>query len=199
MTTEDTATPAPRTRAELEVIYDPALEMAAIINLDTRQGWGPSMVGPSAKQILEAFLSGTPFDLTAVDSATATNFFEDWFSAVSEQADQAAPEGQAVSVEPDGAAAVADSTAATTAEGAPTDEPPNPAPSDTDMGADTSTTDQVTAPAVADPAAQAQAAADQTAAEQSAPGATQTIPCPACEGRGDANCPLCKGVGKIAV
>lgn len=61
--------------AELEVIYDPAKELAAIVNVDNREGWGPAMIGPQAGQILQAFIDTAPFDLTLLSSYDAVKAF----------------------------------------------------------------------------------------------------------------------------
>lgn len=65
--------------ADLEVIYDPAKEYAAIVNIDDRCGWGPAMVGPNAGTILQAFLDAMPTRIDKLGTYEATTLFQDWF------------------------------------------------------------------------------------------------------------------------
>lgn len=61
--------------ADVEVIYDPVKEMACIVNVDTRQGWGPAMIGPHAGEMLQAFVDAAPFDITLMKPDTAAEAF----------------------------------------------------------------------------------------------------------------------------
>lgn len=129
--------------AELEVIYDPAKELACIVNVDERMGWGPAMIGPNAGQILQAFIDTAPFDLTLLGSFDAQRAFTSFL----ERAGLAAPAPETESDTPPvvetgngsvdygNAAAEAEATAATSV--------PDPAPADTDAEAGESTTPTV--------------------------------------------------------
>ena len=57
------------------VIYDPTLELAAIVNLDDLTAWGPVYKGPDAQDILQGFIDAAPFDVTILDTDTAKALF----------------------------------------------------------------------------------------------------------------------------
>lgn len=163
--------------ADLQVIHDTTLEIAAIVDLDRRCAWGPAMVGPQANVILETFLDTVPFDMSNMTTQEAT----DAFTSFLERAAMAAPAQAAATadgaVEPladstvDNEAALATKTAA-----AATDVPP-PAPHDTDTTAATSAETKVIPCGNCNGSGQTPDGPD---------GTNQT-------------CALCKGTGRVAV
>lgn len=170
--------------AELQVVFDPQVEMAAIINVDDRIGWGPTMVGPSARELLQAFIDGLPFDISDVSSYQARTFFESWFQrleGIAETDTTDNPTGTVGDVPSTGMDADALATAEAVAAG---DGPPAAAPFDTDPGATESATDYVS------PAVAAYPPNDNDA---------QVIDCPNCAGVANPSCPLCHGSLKLTV
>lgn len=182
---------------DLEVIFDADKEVAAIVRMDTRQGWGPSMVGEQAKIILEAFVEGMPFDITLFSSQAASNAFDSWFQQVYGKAVEAASEPDTGAVDQSAGGGVAQKTTAGVEHGAPSDEPPAPGPADADMEANASQTDTVTGIGPSDPPAPL---ADVPTEESLAPEA-QLDNCMLCNANGmgsnDPNCPVCGGSGKV--
>jgi hypothetical protein len=166
------------------VIFDPVQELAAIINIDDRIGWGPTMIGPQAGELLSAFVDGLPFDISEVGSFQARDFFESWFQrleGIAETTPEAAgsPVGDMANAGLDGRT---DSALASMEAGR--DDPPPAQPADTDMGANPGETPpEVTA----------------TPAFVQASPAAQEIDCPACNGTPKADCPVCHGSGKFKV
>lgn len=61
---------------ELVVIFDRDKEVAALVDMEDRIGRGPAMIGPSAGDMLEAFLQTIPYDLTGVSSYELRRWFE---------------------------------------------------------------------------------------------------------------------------
>jgi hypothetical protein len=124
--------------ADIEVIYDPVKELAAIVNLDDRCGWGPAFIGPNAGNVLQLFVDSMPFDVTAVHGTTAGVIFLEWLENMAATAPESAATPSVGPVEsPDrpflDGAPLAEAVAS--ASGA---EPPEPQPADTDMEADSS-------------------------------------------------------------
>lgn len=64
--------------ADYIVIYDPAKQIAAIVNADDRIGFGPAFIGPDAEKALTQFLESIDYDVSAVDSAVLRSWFEGW-------------------------------------------------------------------------------------------------------------------------
>jgi hypothetical protein len=125
--------------AHIEVIYDPQKELAAIVDLDTQEAYGPAMIGPDAGSVLEMWLETLPFDITLLDHhAAVTAFRGSVLRAYGEAAPEAATsptrpvepgDGQPVDGE-----ALAEFEAAQAGAG-----PPEPQPADTDVAADQGT------------------------------------------------------------
>lgn len=127
--------------ADIEVIYDPAKEFAAIINLDTRSGWGPAFIGPNAGNVLQLWVDAMPFDVTILSEDAALTVFTDWLQEMAGAPTQEAPTPPDSPVEPMGADPVGEwASAEVEAHNART-EPPEPGPADTDMEADESPPD----------------------------------------------------------
>jgi hypothetical protein len=128
--------------AELEVIYDPAKELAAIINVDDRCGWGPAMLGPQAGQILQAFLDTAPFDLSLLSTYDATRAFTSFLESSGLAAPPAGAEGDTVAPQSDGGGSMDYPDRLAEAEAAGATDVPAPGPADTDApeGASTSPT-----------------------------------------------------------
>lgn len=181
---------------DLQVIYDETLEIAAIIDLESRQAWGPAAIGQGAGQLLEAYVQSLPFDPSILTPDQAVEGFTDWFQRVGEYADAST---STVSPSPvdSGTGTSVDTGALAVAEaGSAAGSPPPPAPADTDSTAtaDTSAAQVTTAPAVTPPAAVAPATLPATAG-------TQYIACPSCSVTGtvDPACPICHGTNQMAV
>lgn len=68
--------------ADLQVVYDADIECGTIVDLDTNRPFGPIMVGPAAKDTLQAFIDGMPFDITILDSEQCAQVFEGWFQNI---------------------------------------------------------------------------------------------------------------------
>ncbi len=125
--------------ADIEVIYDPQKEFAAIVNLDTRSGWGPAFIGPNAGNVLQLWVDAMPFDVTILSDDAATAVFTGWLEEMAGSPTQEAPTPPESPVEPVGGDPVGeDALAQWTAENLP-DGPPEPAPADTDVEADEGT------------------------------------------------------------
>lgn len=184
--------------SDLQVIYDPSLEIGAIIDLDTNMGWGPMCPGPRGGELLQAFVDGMPFDLSILQPEQARDIFLSVFRDDAAAAIQtpAAPAGNAVEPTSDPVATAAAQGAAVPVEDAGTVPPEQSA--DADMAADTSQTDQVTT----DPTMPG-IVADTPKVERtpSSTGTTMTN-CLVCNatGTGSINpaCPVCGGTGKVA-
>jgi hypothetical protein len=185
--------------AELQVIYDPQLELAAILNVDERIGWGPAMVGPDAPIILQAFIDQTPFDVSALDSYTAAVAFNQFLDKLVERNAATAATVDPVPVGPDDDSGVADQTVPTAAQGAPTDEPPAVQPADTDSSVE----------ADESPASASIEAGRTPFVPPDTPAPPTTVqPCMLCDGTGmvqtdpdapAATCGMCNGSGKVTV
>lgn len=185
--------------AELVVIYDPALELAAIINTDERVSWGPAMIGPEAPVILQSFIDTTPFDVSELDTYTAARAFADFLDKLVAARTPAPPDPPAGQVEPSGDPGVAVPDPPGTAQGAPTDQPPAVQPADTDPGVEANPS-PASAPIVhvGLPTGAGSPPAPQTVLQQ----------CAVCEGTGTvqmgegepaAQCGLCGGSGQVTV
>jgi hypothetical protein len=117
----------------LVVIFDPVLEIAAIVHTDNHVGWGPAMIGPDAPKQLQAFIDQTPFDIGELDTWSAASAFKQFLERNVPAAppetgtvDQLPPEPVPdTTVAPD-ALAVAEATQTAAS-------PPAPAPADTDV------------------------------------------------------------------
>jgi len=183
--------------ADLVVIYDPVLEMGAIVDVDEQASWGPAMVGPQAADILQAFLDSVPFDMTTMPTMFVTDAFRSFLDRIVAAAPQtqAPPDSDAVVQQAN--PGMADGTVVTTAQGAPTDEPPAPAPHDTDASVETHAgeTDQVMQPG----------AAYSPAGAIEPPQYQQCVLCDGLgvvsqgEGQAPQPCGMCGGKGKVPV
>jgi hypothetical protein len=117
---------------DLVVIYDPLLEMAAVVDIDARRSWGPAMIGSESKSILEAWIEGMPFDAGLLDSTTAATVFADWLQVVvaaTQTTPATAPPGALEPPDDPGVDPAALAEHEASAAGA---EPPAPQPADTD-------------------------------------------------------------------
>lgn len=183
--------------SDLQVVYDPNLEIGAIIDLDTNMGWGPICPGPKGGELLQAFVDGMPFDLAILQPEQARDIFLSVFREDAAAAIQDAAPATDNQVEPpsDPVATAAASGAAEPVE--ETSTVPAEQPADTDMAADTSQTDTVTVPDPIPPASTATPSMDA--------GSTVTQPqqanCLVCNanGQGSTNpaCVVCGGTGKV--
>lgn len=125
--------------AHLEVVYDPAKEMAAIVNVDERQSWGPAMVGPDAGQLLQTWLDAMPFDVAILDVNIATQLFQEWLVEMVNVAAAPAPTPDIRPVEPMGDGGLVEAARAETEAADGRGEPPEPAPADADLEANEGT------------------------------------------------------------
>lgn len=183
--------------ADLTVIYDPTLEIGAIIDLDTNMGWGPMCPGPQGGNLLQAFVDGMPFDLTILSPEQARDIFMSVFRDDAAAAIQDAPPAGDSPVVPDNdpvATAAASGAAEPVAETGPVVPV---APNDADMEADTSQTGAVTEPA--NPSGVQLNTPDMAA--NAAPVSAGTANCLLCNanGQGSTNpgCLVCHGTGKV--
>lgn len=185
--------------ADLEVVYDPAKEMATIVNVDERRGWGPAMIGPDAGIILQAFIDSMPFDVSVLNEYDACQVFNGFLDGLAAGATETATPDTDSPVVESGSAGVADETVPGAEHGAPTDQPPGPAPADTDTGVevDQGETDQVIPPH--DPAFGLEPVAESHFTRET---------CVMCDGNGTvqispdepaAQCGMCKGQGSVLV
>lgn len=182
---------------QTEVMYDPQLDLATLVDLDTMRALGPIAPGQEGAQLLERFARDMPEVILELDTLPLTTAWVQYW-----QRNQPGPGAPPAAADTGTVGAGHDPGAdapavATTAEGAPTDEPPAPAPVDTDPGAHPSSPPTVTN--IAEPAAPAAAPT---------PAVTRPVEqqCPACEGRGmiqlaadepSSPCNMCGGSGKI--
>lgn len=126
--------------AELEVIFDPVKNLAAVVDVDNQVGWGPAMIGPDAGSILEAWIDTTPFDMSDLGSYQARDLFRSFLSRVQDsRGGGSPPAGDVAKAEP-GATDVVAARSADAEAAAGGGEPPPPAPADTDVEADTGAT-----------------------------------------------------------
>lgn len=183
--------------SDLQVVYDPNLEIGAIIDLDTNMGWGPICPGPKGGELLQAFVDGMPFDLAILQPEQARDIFLSVFrdDAAAAIQDAAPAAGDTVGQAND---PVATAAASGTAE--PVDETstvPPEQPSDADMAADTGQTDTVT---TADPLGSSAIQGVPPEIEQATQPARQGN-CLVCNanGQGSTNpaCVVCGGTGKV--
>lgn len=120
---------------DLIIIYDPKREIAALVNPETRQGWGPAVIGEGADEALQAFIEAAPFDLTLMSPDTATLAFEGFLEGLQGGAappPAETPDSPLVGVDGNDA----DVAAAAVREAAEAaGSPPDPAPADTDPAA----------------------------------------------------------------
>lgn len=183
--------------SDLQVIYDPSLEIGAIIDLDTNMGWGPICPGPRGGELLQAYVDGMPFDLAILTEEQARDIFLSVFrdDAAAAITDATPAADNPVVADNDPVAAAAASGSAEPVEDAGT--VPVAQSADADMAADTSQTDTVTT----DPTQPVTPTVGQTAS----PNPTVTTPaegnCLLCNanGQGSTNpgCLVCHGTGKV--
>jgi hypothetical protein len=183
--------------ADYIVIYDPAKEIAAIVNADYRIGFGPAFIGPDAEKALTEWLESIDYDVSEVDSAVLRSWFEGWVGEHFRPSMLSPAETDNGSVvagdDPgmDAAAHLAEQAAAGYS------AIPEPQPADTDMEADEGTPTPV---------------ADPTTASEVPAGSDGSNPppyvgdCFACNGNGlidlvpgepSVTCSACRGTGKL--
>lgn len=206
---------------DLVVIYDPDLELGAIINADERVSWGPAMIGPEAPVILQSFIDNTPFDVSTLDTFTAAAAFADFLDRLVAARTPATADPPAVPVVNASGQPMAPETVPGATHGAPTDEPPAVQPADTDSAVEsnespagasiTAGSTPFTAPeGTGSPMAGAVTYANDpnTAPAEAATVATRTQQCAMCEGGGTvqmgpdepaAQCGMCNGTGTVTV
>lgn len=182
---------------DLQVIYDPALEAAAIIDLDTRTAVGPAEVGANAQTLLEAFAATIPYDITGLHPALVVAWYVQFRESTVGQAAAQAAENSSVTVGEPSSTDVGTVTPTTPTPPTGGDEPPPPQPADTDLGGNPG----ATATVAETPEVQAER---QTGEEQQ--GGQYTGQCFACSGTGTVPgsepgsqlpCNLCKGTGHL--
>lgn len=183
--------------ADLQVIFDPSLELAAIVDLDTNLGFGPICPGPNGGSLLQAFIDGMPFDVGILTPEQAREIFlsvfrDDVAASVTASAGTDSPP-----VESAGSAKSVDEARATAEAVAAGGEPPAPAPHDADM--ETNTGETVAVDIVAGPPASTNH--DITAGLADTTPADTTSNCMLCNpnGTGSTNpgCIVCGGSGKV--
>lgn len=125
--------------ANPQIIYDPALEIAAFVDIDTRQGWGPAFIGPGADDVLRAWMDTMPLDVGVMSGDDAQLTFVGWLSAKMSATPEAPPASPNGPVEPMGGQGLDSTPPDRTGPADGLSEPPEPAPADTDMEADQGT------------------------------------------------------------
>lgn len=184
--------------SDLQVVYDPTLELGAIVDLDTNMGWGPMCPGPRGAELLQAFVDGMPFDVTILSPEQARDIFMSVFrqDAAESITAPAAPAGNPVEPDNDPVATAAASGTPGPVEAA--SSAPAAQSADTDMAADAGTAGAVTV----DPTPEVQLSASVTPGIESQPASTPTANCLVCNanGQGSTNpaCVVCGGTGKVA-
>lgn len=129
--------------AELMVIYDPELNVAAIVNIDEQCGWGPAMPGNNCQAILEQFVHGTPFDVSVLEPEDATRLFLSFLAATGAIDDGTPGTTEPLAQAPTPAIPDADAAALAEREAHNATDVPQAQPADTDMEAHPSAPDQV--------------------------------------------------------
>lgn len=182
---------------DLQVVYDPSIQVGAIVDLDTNMGWGPICPGPEGGSLLQSFIDGMPFDITILSSEQARDIFMSVFQ--DQAAESIAAEGTApaanVDAGPDtGAIDAAQATAEAVANAG---APPEPGPHDTDMEAAQGTPDTVSDdPTIGAPAPITDTSA--ATADASTQSATLCLVCnPNGTGSTNPSCLVCGGKGII--
>lgn len=183
--------------ADLQVVYDPTIEVAAIVDLDRNMSWGPMCPGPQGGSLLQAFIDGMPFDITILSSEQARDIFLQVFQEDAAKSAAAATSGDSSPVEPAGTVTSSDTALATADAVANAGAPPAPAPADADMAADQSQTATVSDP----PTQAATESATLPVGETVPEGGTTTTNCLVCnpQGTGSNNpaCVVCGGTGQV--
>ena len=182
--------------ADLQAIYDPDLEVGTIIDLDTNRPFGPIMVGPAAKDTLQAFLDGMPFDISILDSEQAAQVFEGWFQNILGPVLAEGTSDSPNTVVPVGDPSADEQALAQRESAVSGREPPAPQAADTDQQANT---DTASAPVMPDPG---KAATDGSTTETPVtPTVSDAINCGLCNPQGagstDPACIACGGSGKL--
>lgn len=183
--------------SDLQVIYDPSLEIGAIIDLDTNMGWGPMCPGPRGGELLQAYVDGMPFDLAILRPEQARDIFLSVFRQDAADSITDATPAAGNPVEPDNdpvATAAASGAAEPVAE---TSTVPPAQPADADMAADTGQTDTVTDPTTPVTTPDTTTVGQPTATDT----VTATANCLVCNanGQGSTNpaCVVCGGTGHV--
>ena len=179
------------------VIYDPTLELAAIVNLDDLTAWGPIYKGPDAQDILQGFIDAAPFDVTILDTDTAKALFWSLGQAGTGATSPESGQTQAGAVDNGtGGLAADERLAEQAARDAGTVPDVQPHDTDTEQGPPNPSGVEV---------GQTQGVAQVTHYEQPAPGpvkVSEPINCGLCNADGnqtpDPTCIACGGSGKLA-
>jgi hypothetical protein len=124
--------------AQLEVIFDPVKELAAIVNVDERRSWGPAMIGPNAGAYLDGWLAAMPFDPVILDEGTACEVFVSFLAELGDALDEIPPTPDIEPLEPIHGRGMEDAALAEAVASASGAEPPSPQPADTDVAGDES-------------------------------------------------------------
>lgn len=183
--------------ADLQVIYDPNLEIGAIIDLDTNLGWGPMCPGPTGGELLQAFVDGMPFDLAILTPEQARDIFLSVFRNDATAAIEAKTTGDSPPMVESGDTTAVDTALATAEAVASAGAPPDPQPADTDMAADTSQTDTVTVDPTVAPSNLPDAAATVAPSNADTVQANCLICNPQGTGSNNPACPVCGGTGHV--
>lgn len=184
---------------DLQVLYDPNLQVAAIVDLDTNMGWGPMCPGPQGAELLQSFIDGMPFDITILTQEQARDIF---LSVFREQATEAITSPGATvdsSLESPVDPVATDSALATATAVASAGAPPPEQSSDTDMAADTGEAAAVTT----DPTVARTINVGQPNTGQASDADAVGPNCALCNfsgtGSNNPQCPACHGTGHLAV
>jgi hypothetical protein len=118
-----------------QVIYDPQLETAALIDMDSMRGMGPIMAGPNAQKELQAFVRAMVPTVYELNSYELVRCFGEWwereFAALYETPDEAVAD----TAQPGADTAPHEKSLADHEQQYTPDGPPEPAAHDTDMEA----------------------------------------------------------------
>ena len=182
---------------DLVAIYDPDLDLGAIVDMDTLQGFGPCYKGPMAKDLLQGFIDAMPFDLGVLSSEQVKDIFWGFHDNVMAQSQPENGTTDTGAVVADGEPTGSDIRTAETEAAANAGAPPTPQPADTDPGAA-----QDTSGAEVTPQAAETVPASIPGGEIGQVPATQVINCGLCNADGngstDPGCIACGGTGKLA-
>lgn len=208
-----------------DLLRDPSSESVALVDSELGRALGPVLSGPDAERVMEAFVGALGIDPAKLEHWEIQFRFNQYLEALQGdvQPDHPAPTvtepepEQAVPTEPVAPAATTadpgESGAAngatpapsvpTAAEGAPTDEPPPPAPADADPPTPDSgeATPPATSPDTTSDGGQPSAASSEPVRPTVPEG---LVTCPECEGWGTVaengavvQCRLCLGEGSV--
>lgn len=160
---------------DLAVIYDPNVEMAALVDTDAMRALGPIGIGPDAQTELQAFVTAMPEAVMESTSYDLCRVWAQFWQSNFASAHATTGESDTGTVDTPSGSHSDDETVVTAATGGHTDEPPEAQPADTDVETHASEAPKVVT--------------------CFACGGTGTVP-GAADGE-TSTCNLCNGVGKI--